>query len=224
MKKRLLTGCSVVAVVVLAFAATRLHSQTDFAPWVPMHLTRQIIFHHPDGGLDRTQIHQEFHQFRDGSTATKSTNTDDPAGTLEVMIAPTRHALNIDLATRMAHTWEYHGGTLTNPRHRRCAENIHPQFEKLTKETVHVPLLGHDTEKITVEGQFGDKLFNWERYMSPSLGCMELRNDLWINGVLNTSTIATAIEVGEQDQSLLKNLANVEIVSASEFHTQYFAA
>jgi hypothetical protein len=132
--------------------------------------------------------------------------------------------MNIDLATKKAHTWEYHGGKLTDPRRRRCAENIHPVFEKVTREIVHVPVLGHDTEKITAEGKFGDKLFTWDRYMAPSLGCMELRNDVWINGVLNTSTIATAIEVGEQDDSLLKKPANVEVVSATEFHTQYFAA
>lgn len=224
MRKRLLTGCSIIGVVVLAFAATRLHSQADFAPWVPMHLARQIVFHQPDGSLDGTQIHQEFYQFRDGSTATKSTNTDDRAGTLEVMIAPTRHAFSIDLATGKAHTWEYRGETLVNPRRRRCGENIHPQLEKVTSVIAHVPVLGHDTAKITVEGKFGDRIFTWERYMSPSLGCMELRNDLWVDGVLKTSTIATAIEVGDQDESLLKKPASVEIVSGSEYQTQYFAA
>src|SRR5437764_12048951 len=131
MKKRLLTGCSVIAVVVLAFAVTRLHSQTDLAPWVPMHLTRQIVFHHPDGSLDRTQIHEEFYQFRDGSIARKSMSNEDPVGTFEIMIAPTRQALNIDLATHKAHTWEYHGGALANPRHRRCAENVTPQLERV---------------------------------------------------------------------------------------------
>ena len=89
---------------------------------------------------------------------------------------------------------------------------------------MHVAVLGHDTEKITTEGRFGDKVFTTDRYMAPSLGCMELRSDLTIDGVLKTSKIPTAIEVGEQDEALLRKPANVEIVSSPEWNTQFIAA
>lgn len=82
-------------------------------------------------------------------------------------------------------------------------------------------MLGHDTEKITVEGKFGGKLFTWERYMAPSLGAAQRSVDQWR---AESSTIPTAIATGEQDESLLKKPANVEVVSATEFHAQYFAA
>jgi hypothetical protein len=53
---------------------------------------------------------------------------------------------------------------------------------------------------------------------------MELGSDLWIDGVLKTRKIPTAIEVGEQDESLLRKPANVELVSSSDWNTQFIAA